>query len=117
MTTTRAGEPGRVRDAVRWHVASFFEIDSALARHGQWLDAFVPHTFLGDHDVRQIASRLTDARPLPHARVVLSVGEGPAEVPARGAGRLRDGDAEVQGTGTDGARLRLPAHGWAVLEA
>ena len=187
--------------------ANFFELDAALARHGQFLDAFVPYTFLGNHDVTRIASRLTDERHLAHALVVLlttggtpavyagdehafrgvkedraggddavrppfpaspgelsplglptyalhqeliglrrrhrwlhtartttlhlaneqlayeavgdgqrlvvalSVGDRPAEVPAEGAGRVLAGDAEVAG-----GRVRLPAHGWAVLE-
>ena len=43
--------------------------------------------------------------------VALSVGERPVELPAKGAGRVLAGDAEVAG-----GRVRLPAHGWAVLE-
>jgi cyclomaltodextrinase / maltogenic alpha-amylase / neopullulanase len=192
--------------------ANFFELDAALTRHGGFLDAFVPYTFLGNHDVTRIASRLGDDRHLAHALVVLlttggtpavyagdehafrgvkedraggddavrpafpaspaelsplglpayslhqeliglrrrhrwlhtartrtlhlaneqlvyearaederadggrlvvalSVGERPAEVPVRGAGRLLAGAADVAGD-----RVRLPAHGWAVLE-
>jgi cyclomaltodextrinase len=188
---------------------NFFELDAALARHAGFLDSFVPYTFLGNHDVSRIASRLTDERHLAHALVVLlttggtpavyagdehafrgvkedraggddavrppfpptsgelsplglptyslhqeliglrrrhrwlhtartttlhlaneqlayeavadgqrlvvalSVGDRPAEVPAKGAGRVLAGEAEV----VDGGRVRLPAHGWAVLEA
>jgi hypothetical protein len=44
--------------------------------------------------------------------VALSVGERPAEVPVHGAGRVLAGDAEV----LDAGQVRLPAHGWAVLE-
>jgi cyclomaltodextrinase len=188
--------------------ANFFELDAALARHGGFLDFFVPYTFLGNHDVTRVASRLTDERHLAHALVVLlttggtpaiyagdehafrgvkedraggddavrpafpaspselsplglptyhlhqqliglrrrhrwlhtartttlhlaneqlvyeaaadgqrlvvalSVGEQPAEVPARGAGRVLAGEAEA----VDGGLVRLPAHGWAVLD-
>jgi cyclomaltodextrinase len=187
--------------------ANFFELDAALSRHSGFLDAFVPYTFLGNHDVTRIASRLTDERHLAHALVVLlttggtpavyagdehafrgvkedraggddavrpafpsspaelsrlgvptyqlhqeliglrrrhrwlhtartatvhlsneqlvyetaadgqrlvvalSVGQQPAEVPAHGAGEVLAGQAEV----VDGGRVRLPAHGWAIL--
>ena len=187
--------------------ANFFELDAALARHGSFLESFVPYTFLGNHDVTRIASRLTDERHLAHALVVLlttggtpavdagdehafrgmkedraggddavrppfpaspgelsplglptyalhqeliglrrrhrwlhtartttlhltneqlayeavgdgqrlvvalSEGERPVEVPVKGAGRVLAGEAEVAG-----GRVRLPAHGWAVLE-
>lgn len=187
---------------------NFFELDAALTRHDAFLDAFVPYTFLGNHDVTRVASRLTDERHLAHALVVLlttggtpsvyagdehafrgvkedraggddavrppfpespaelsplglptfslhqeliglrrrhrwlhtartttlhlaneqlvyeaagegerlvvalSVGEQPAEVPAAGAGAVLAGAAEV----VVGGRVRLPAHGWAVLE-
>ena len=43
--------------------------------------------------------------------VALSVDEQPAEVPVKGAGRVLAGAADVAG-----GRVRLPAHGWAVLE-
>jgi cyclomaltodextrinase len=192
--------------------ANFFELDAALTRHSGWLDSFVPCTFLGNHDVTRIASRLTDERHLAHALVVLlttggtptiyagdehafrgikedraggddavrpafpaspgelsalglptyslhqeliglrrrhrwlhsartatlhlaneqvvyesvgdghrlvvalSVGDQPAQVPAPRAGQVLAGAADVRDAGTDRARLRLPAHGWAVLE-
>ncbi|MGY2067893.1 alpha-amylase family glycosyl hydrolase [Blastococcus sp. SYSU DS0619] len=191
--------------------ANFFELDAALARHTDLLGRFVPYTFVGNHDVTRIASRLRDDRHLPHALVVLlttggtpavyagdehafrgvkedraggddavrpsfpaspeelspvglpvlhlhqeliglrrrhrwlhtagtatlhlaneqvvyesradggrlvvalSVADGPAELPAPGAGGVLAGDAEVVAGGTSGARVRLPAHGWAVL--
>ena len=190
---------------------NFFELDAALARHSGHLEHFTPYTFVGNHDVTRIASRLHDERHLAHALVVLLttggtpsvyagdehafrgikedrtggddavrpsfpagpdelsdlglptyrlhqeligarrrhrwlhtartatlhlaneqlvyevVGEGqrlvvalsvadrPAELPAPCAGGVLAGEAEVLGAGTDGARVRLPAHGWAVL--
>ena len=177
--------------------SNFFELDAALSRHDGFLDRFVPYTFLGNHDVTRIASRLADDRHLPHALVVLlttagtpavggddavrpafpasagelspvglptyhlhqeliglrrrhrwlhdartttlhlsneqlvyeafsgaerlvvalTVADGPVEVPARQAGKLLAGCADVVGPGTDGARVRLPAQGWAVLAA
>jgi cyclomaltodextrinase len=58
---------------------NFFELDAALSRHRGYLDSFVSYTFLGNHDVTRIASRLSDERHLAHALVVLlSVGGTPA---------------------------------------
>ena len=51
---------------------NFFELDWTMSRHNALLDAFVPMTFLGNHDVTRIASRIADARNLPHAVVVLA---------------------------------------------
>jgi cyclomaltodextrinase / maltogenic alpha-amylase / neopullulanase len=58
---------------------NLFELSWALQRHNGWLDAFVPLTFVGNHDVTRLASRLPDGRHLPHALVVLfTVGGTPA---------------------------------------
>ena len=191
--------------------ANFFELDAALRRHDALLDRFVPCTFLGNHDVTRIASRLSDDRHLAHALVVLlttagtpavyagdehafrgvkedraggddavrppfpaspgdlsplglptfrlhqeliglrrrhrwlhtartttlhltneqlvyeavgggerlvvalSVADGPVEVPAPHVGTLLAGSADVLGAATDGGRLRLPPHAWAVF--
>jgi cyclomaltodextrinase / maltogenic alpha-amylase / neopullulanase len=51
--------------------ANLFELSWAIERHGALLDAFAPLTFVGNHDVTRIASRLTDERHLAHALVVL----------------------------------------------
>ena len=37
---------------------NFFELDHALARHNEFSDAFTPMTFVGNHDVTRIASRV-----------------------------------------------------------
>jgi cyclomaltodextrinase len=50
---------------------NLFELAHALERHNGYLDAFVPLTFVGNHDVTRIASRLTDERLLPHALAIL----------------------------------------------
>jgi cyclomaltodextrinase / maltogenic alpha-amylase / neopullulanase len=50
---------------------NFYELASALERHDQFLDAFVPQTFVGNHDVTRIASKLTDERHLGHAVAIL----------------------------------------------
>ena len=50
---------------------NFHELDWALQRHNAFLDAFVPMTFVGNHDVTRIASRLQNSAHLEHALVVL----------------------------------------------
>ena len=37
---------------------NFFELDWALQRHNEFLAGFAPLTFIGNHDVTRIASRL-----------------------------------------------------------
>ena len=39
---------------------NFFELAWALDRHNRLLDSFVPQTFIGNHDVTRIASRLAE---------------------------------------------------------
>ncbi|MFI5508210.1 alpha-amylase family protein [Mycobacterium sp. NPDC051804] len=50
---------------------NFHELDWAMFRHNEFLDTFVPMTFVGNHDVTRIASRLENTRHLAHALVVL----------------------------------------------
>lgn len=57
-----------------WHSIAdlnLHELDHALGRHNQFLDTFVPYTFVGNHDVTRIASQITDERHLAHAVVLL----------------------------------------------
>jgi cyclomaltodextrinase len=59
--------------------ANLFELAAALERHNALLGSFAPLTFLGNHDVTRIASRLTDPALLPHAvAVLLTVGGTPS---------------------------------------
>ena len=58
---------------------NLFELAWALERHDDLLDSFLPLTFVGNHDVTRIASRLDDPRHLAHALVVLfTVGGTPS---------------------------------------
>ena len=50
---------------------NFFELDWALKRHDGFLDGVLPQTFVGNHDVTRLASRLTDERHFGHAIAVL----------------------------------------------
>ena len=50
---------------------NFHELDWALNRHNGFLDSFAPLTFVGNHDVTRLASRLRRAEHIEHALVVL----------------------------------------------
>ncbi|MCC9177793.1 alpha-amylase family protein [Arthrobacter sp. zg-Y750] len=50
---------------------NFFELEWALQRHNMFLETFVPLTFVGNHDVTRIASRLAPSGRLAHALVLL----------------------------------------------
>jgi len=50
---------------------NFHELDHALGRHAEFLETFVPQTFVGNHDVTRIASRLADPRHVAQALVLL----------------------------------------------
>jgi cyclomaltodextrinase len=50
---------------------NLFELAWAMKRHNGMLDSFVPMTFLGNHDVTRLASRLEDERYLEVALTLL----------------------------------------------
>jgi glycosidase len=50
---------------------NFFELDWALQRHNALLGRFAPLTFIGNHDVTRIASRLERPEHVAHALVIL----------------------------------------------
>ncbi|BCJ41031.1 alpha-amylase [Actinoplanes ianthinogenes] len=50
---------------------NFFELAWALDRHNDVLGAGLPLTFVGNHDVTRLATRLTDERHVGHALAVL----------------------------------------------
>lgn len=51
---------------------NLFELSWALKRHGEFLESFVPQTFIGNHDVTRLASRLVEPAHLAHALVLLA---------------------------------------------
>ena len=58
---------------------NFFELDWALQRHNDFLASFAPLTFIGNHDVTRIASRLERPEHFAHALVIqLTVGGVPS---------------------------------------
>ncbi len=50
---------------------NFHELDWTLRRHVGFIRTFVPQTFVGNHDVTRIASRIERPEHLPHAVVIL----------------------------------------------
>jgi glycosidase len=88
---------------------NLFELAWALGRHQKLLDVFVPQTFLGNHDVTRIASRLTDPRHLPHAVVLLLTLAG---IPSIYAGDEQGlfGVKEDRAGGDDAVRPPFPEH-------
>jgi glycosidase len=86
---------------------NFHELAHALKRHGDLLVTFVPQTFLGNHDVTRIASRVTEPRHLPHAVAVLCTVAG---VPSIYAGDEQGftGVKEEREGGDDAVRPAFP---------
>jgi cyclomaltodextrinase / maltogenic alpha-amylase / neopullulanase len=50
---------------------NLWELDWTLGRHREFLDAFLPMTFLGNHDVTRVASQIGDPRHVAHAVALL----------------------------------------------
>ena len=88
--------------------ANFFELSWALERHNGFLDVFVPVTFVGNHDVTRIASRITDPRHLVHALVLLFTLGGTPTVYA-GDEQGLTGVKEERAGGDDAVRPAFPA--------
>lgn len=58
---------------------NFYELAAALDRHNALLDTFAPLTFVGNHDVTRLATKLRDADLVAHAlTVLLTVGGTPS---------------------------------------
>jgi cyclomaltodextrinase len=84
------------------------ELAHALGRHDGFLDVFAPLTFVGNHDVTRIASRLADERHLPHALAVLFTVGGTPSVYAGDEQAFR-GVKEDRAGGDDAVRPPFPA--------
>lgn len=93
---------------------NFFELDWALQRHNEMLAVFAPSTFIGNHDVTRIASRITDSRHLPHAVVLLAMLGGIPTVYAGDEFAFR-GIKEDRFGGDDAIRPAFPVGGPAAL--
>lgn len=87
---------------------NFHELDWALVRHNEFLDAFVPMTFVGNHDVTRIASQLVNTRHLEHALVILFTTGGTPSVYAGDESAYR-GVKEERFGGDDAVRPEFTA--------
>ncbi len=87
---------------------NFFELAWALQRHDGFLEHFAPLTFVGNHDVTRIASRLADERHLAHAVVLLMTLGGTPTVYAGDELGWR-GVKEDRAGGDDAVRPQFPA--------
>lgn len=81
---------------------NFFELDHALSRHDEFCEAFTPMTFVGNHDVTRIASRVGDDGAVLALTVLATVGGVPSiyygdELAYRGVKEDRPGgDDEIR---------------------
>jgi glycosidase len=97
---------------------NFFELAWTLGRHNQVLDAVMPQTFTGNHDVTRLASRLTDERHVGHAlAVLLTVGGIPSiyygdEQAFRGVKQERAGGDDEIRPAFPVSPAELPPGGW-----
>ena len=57
---------------------NFFELDWALKRNNEFLNHFVPNTFVGNHDVTRIASTVGPERALMAFAILMTVGGIPS---------------------------------------
>jgi cyclomaltodextrinase len=88
--------------------ANLHELDWALVRHNEFLDDFVPMTFVGNHDVTRIASQLDNTRHLEHALVILLTTGGTPSVYAGDESGYR-GVKEERFGGDDAVRPEFTA--------
>ncbi|HZN83674.1 MAG TPA: alpha-amylase family protein [Mycobacterium sp.] len=87
---------------------NFHELDWALLRHNEFLDDFVPMTFVGNHDVTRIASQLANTSHLEHALVILFTTGGTPSVYAGDESAYR-GVKEERFGGDDAVRPEFTA--------
>lgn len=87
---------------------NFHELDHALTRHDQFLETFVPLTFVGNHDVTRIASQLSDERHVGHALAAMLTIGGTPSVYAGDEWAYR-GVKEERFGGDDAVRPEFPA--------
>jgi cyclomaltodextrinase len=99
---------------------NFFELAWALDRHNGFAEVFTPLTFVGNHDVTRIASRVDDPRHLAHALAILFTVAGTPSVYAGDEQAFRgvkydraDGDEEIRAAFPDSPDGFAP-YGWPV---
>jgi cyclomaltodextrinase len=100
---------------------NLFELAWAIDRHNRCLAEFAPLTFVGNHDVTRLASRLDDERHIAHALAVLFTVGGTPSIYAGDEQAFR-GVKEPRVGGDDAIRPAFPASpdglapfGWGVF--
>ncbi len=121
-TTPRVVEAAKFDSATQYELwkaiwsslndGNFFELDWALQRHNAFLASFAPLTFIGNHDVTRIASRLERPEHVAQALVILLTVGGVPSVYAGDELGFR-GNKEERYGGDDAVR---PEFGWSPLE-
>ncbi|MFD2079583.1 Glycosidase [Actinopolymorpha cephalotaxi] len=86
---------------------NLFELEWALRRHGEFAAAELPQTFVGNHDVTRLATRLDDQRHLGHALAVLMCVAGVPSIYA-GDEQAFQGTKEEREGGDDAIRPEFP---------
>jgi cyclomaltodextrinase / maltogenic alpha-amylase / neopullulanase len=86
---------------------NLFELAWAFDRHNRFRDAFAPLTFVGNHDVTRLASRLADPRHLAHALTILLTLPGTPSIYAGDEHGFR-GVKEDRAGGDDAIRPAFP---------
>jgi len=89
------------------NAGNFFELSWALERHNGFLDTFVPQTFVGNHDVTRLASKLEDERHIALALVLLLTVGGTPSIWAGDEQGFR-GVKEDRAGGDDAVRPAFP---------
>ena len=86
---------------------NFWELDHALRRHDEFLDAFVPQTFVGNHDVTRIATQVGPQGAVLALVVLMTVAGVPSVYYGDELGRTAL--KEEREGGDDAVRPALPA--------
>jgi cyclomaltodextrinase / maltogenic alpha-amylase / neopullulanase len=87
---------------------NFHELDWAMRRHNNFLETFAPMTFIGNHDVTRIASRIEEPRHLPQALAILMTTGGTPSIYAGDEFAYR-GVKEERFGGDDAVRPEFPS--------
>lgn len=98
-----------------------FELSWALDRHSRLLERFRPMTFIGNHDVTRIASRVGDAGAAVALVVLMTVGGSPSiyygdELGWRGVKEDRLGGDDAVRPPLPDSPMGLPPETWPVIE-
>ena len=86
---------------------NWFELAWSLQRHDEFAEAFLPMTFVGNHDVTRVASAISDPRHVAHAVAVLFFVAGSPAVYS-GDERGLTGVKEERFGGDDAVRPEFP---------